>query len=399
MKRRVAIWMILLALLVRVPIGAAEDLQPAVTAPYAGTMPVRYANRLQKKLPIPLCGAETAETAETEKQSLSPIIFSAAHYPELFLEEDRLQYRKTVQDFAVTPDGTIVFLQSTGAILEYDFSGNRIGVYDLKIRSNLKLMTYMGDALRLLTGRDGRFYILGRYSAKVITVTRDTVVGVSAFPNRVRAIDANVSVCDTDGNIRAYMFDPTNRNSGWRCYRLDTTAPELTYTDPRPGRPLNDGYTYEAHFPDGTAFDARNRQVTLYKDGVEAFSFLVSNTRAEKVRETMPFVYGVFDGKVLLRITEGYEDPSSVAECTENTIYTTIDLEELSSLENGAECAYTVCDALWNGENTQIRCYGDKAYCLRRNTRDNTYTLAEVADTITEIGPRENLPYRITILK
>ena len=40
MKRRVAIWMILLALLVRVPIGAAEDLQPAVTAPYAGTMPV-----------------------------------------------------------------------------------------------------------------------------------------------------------------------------------------------------------------------------------------------------------------------------------------------------------------------------------------------------------------------
>ena len=85
MKRRVAIWMILLALLVRVPIGAAEDLQPAVTAPYAGTMPVRYANRLQKKLPIPLCGAETAET---EKQSLSPIIFSAAHYPELFLEED-----------------------------------------------------------------------------------------------------------------------------------------------------------------------------------------------------------------------------------------------------------------------------------------------------------------------
>ena len=75
MKRHVAIWVILLALLVRVPIGAAEDLQPAVTAPYAGTMPVRYANRLQKKLPTPLCGAETTETAETEKQSLSLSFF------------------------------------------------------------------------------------------------------------------------------------------------------------------------------------------------------------------------------------------------------------------------------------------------------------------------------------
>ena len=48
MKRRVAIWMILLALFARVPIGAAENLQPAVTTPYAGTMPVRYANRLWK---------------------------------------------------------------------------------------------------------------------------------------------------------------------------------------------------------------------------------------------------------------------------------------------------------------------------------------------------------------
>lgn len=215
------------------------------------------------------------------------LTFAVADHPELNFgtAEDGLP---SIRDFCFSGDGTLLLLQMSGTIYEYDFKGTLLGTYDLHL-SDRGL-----TAFQIAAGPDGIFYLLDGHNNAVITAGRDAVRNVST----VDFCDVGVFGyfgCDDGGNLIVSAFD---MEAG--CYftsPLDVSGPEAVPGPRWTGRPLTGDLTVQPRLLGDSPYasSAKDIRISVYSGGTLIEQFVLTSA-AEDSSIAGLAIYGLMEG-------------------------------------------------------------------------------------------------------
>ena len=135
------------------------------------------------------------EDTISESPLFSSLVFTAEEHPELDFGAWEHDGEPMIRDFAFTPQDTVLILQSSGVVSEYDPSGNLIGVYDYNFEEQGL------TAFRVCASEDEIFLIDGLNNA-ILTCDRVAVKNASVIKWTDVGLSTNYFACDSEGRPR-----------------------------------------------------------------------------------------------------------------------------------------------------------------------------------------------------
>lgn len=271
-----------------------------------------------------------------------------------------------IRDFAVTPEGTILILQLSENICEYDFSGNLLGIYRYGLQE--QGMT----AFRIAAGNDGLLYLLDGRNNSVITVTREKIVQTSVV-SWTDLGSVTCFGCDASGRPFLSATDPDVRVEGNIAasftFVMDVSGVQAVVAEKRPGKSISENSSFQAVSPQDTGLK-REMSLKIYR-GKNAKKILsISSPDTQEATIAGVNLHGYADGRYLAEIIELSQN-SAASDQTDMVTQTYL----LIDSETGA---YQACECTL-GDDPLVRFCGNVSFYLQRG--DGRITIAEISSS------------------
>lgn len=320
-----------------------------------------------------LSTSETHENPSKNKQKFTSVTFSSKDNPELDFGIWDHDGEYTIRDFSFTRNDTILLLQMTGIISEYDFSGNLIGIYDYKL-SEQGL-----TAFRICSGNQETLYLLDGHNNSIITCNREKIVGTSYVNWTDLGLVGNYFDCDKDGKPCLSAADPTIRVQGnvvaSFTYTLNVDDDHVVVEDVLTGRGIAGGFSFQIRTLDET-LGTREIYIDIYRDNILDCTISVSSVFPENKPIIGAELIGVIKDQYLIKITEVIYPSDSIQYYISSTY---ILVDKISGKFQSCECTI---DA-----NSIIRYIDSETFYLSR--MNDIITITSIEESCHNFSPTD----------
>lgn len=291
-----------------------------------------------------------SETQNTNVNEPSKLAFERlrlleAEHSELDFGISKHDGQKTIRDFAITENGSLLLLELSDKVYEYSPKGKLLRHYDFSFDEK-GLTAYM-----LTCDYRGNFYFVDGHNCLIIKADRNGILSTASLgekslvtePGLIKSISASeenmlivTATSPDDFLIYTYELDISGDNA-------------VCITEPQGGVALGNGLSYKSELirnEDGGLTDGIS--VTIYKNGVEKNKFEV-HTRNNFIVGLN--IYGVTqNGGYFARISEFLADGNMIQE-------TFVILDEQGKV-------ISICEGSLKSDDI-IRGYNDNTFVLR----------------------------------
>ena len=309
---------------------------------------------------------DSSDEIRISPQKFEQLTFSADNYPELDFGIWSHDAGYTIRDFAFSQQNTILLLQMSGIISEYDFSGKLLGIYDYKLSEQ------GFTAFRICAGPQDVIYLLDGHNNCVLTCNREKVIRLSHVDWNDLGLAKNYFECNPNGNPCLSVIHPSLKVSGNVAasftYALNVDGNSATIEETLVGCGLAGGITFQISKV-GESLGTRELTFDIYSDGTFDCRISVSTNSPEDLSIIGADLLGIIDNQHLIKIIEVKCTADSAKEYI-TTSYLLVDTEN---------DAFYICECSIP-DDAIIRYIDDQTFFLSRKedsisivTIDNAY--------------------------
>ena len=244
---------------------------------------------------------KSQENIPVQAQSFESLTFTVKNYPELDFGMWSHDGSYMIRDFAFTPQNTILLLQMSGVVSEYDFSGNLIGIYDYKL-SEQGL-----TAFRVCAGSDDTVYLLDGRNNSILTCNREEVMQISRVDWNDLGLSKNYFECDQDGRPCLSATHPSLKVAGnvlaSFTYALNVDDDRATIEETITGCGIAGGVSFQISKLD-ESLGTRELSFDIYNEGVFNCRISISTDSPEDLSIIGADLLGIINHQYLIKIIE-----------------------------------------------------------------------------------------------
>lgn len=242
-----------------------------------------------------------AEHSPPKKQTFTSITLSQKDHPELDFGIWEQDGGYTIRDFSFTPDETLLLLQISGVVSEYDFSGNLIGIYYYKL-SDQGL-----SAFRICARDHETYYLLDGNNNSILTCNREKVTNSSYVDWNDLGLSGNYFECDQDGRPCLSAVHPTinvqGNVSASFTYALNVDDERVAIEETSTGRGIAGGFSFQIRKHDET-LGTSEIYFDIYRYGILDCTISVSSAFPENKSIVGADLIGIIKDQYLIKIIE-----------------------------------------------------------------------------------------------
>jgi len=311
------------------------------------------------------------ENTPVQAQSFESLTFTIENYPELDFGMWSHDGGYMIRDFAFTPQNTILLLQMSGVVSEYDFSGNLIGIYDLKL-SEQGL-----SAFRVCAGLQDTIYLLDGRNNSILTCNREEVMQISRVDWNDLGLAKNYFECDQDGRPCLSATHPSLKVPGnvlaSFTYALNVDDDCATIEETITGCGIAGGVSFQISKLD-ESLGTRELSFDIYNDGVFNCRISVSTDSPEDLPIIGADFLGIINHQYLIKIIEVKCLPDSYQEYISSSFL-------LVDKDTGF---YQMCECTMD-DNAIIRYIDNETFYLNRNAESmSIVSITQACHNLTE---------------